>query len=43
MKSLFDRPEKFLYRRNPTLTSFIAGTRFGLIGVALAWLACKLV
>ena len=43
MKFLFGRREKFLYRRNPVYASFIAGTRFGLVVAALAYLTIKLV
>lgn len=43
MKFLFGRREKFLYRRNPVLSSFIAGTRFGLLVAALAWLTVNMV
>ena len=31
MKSRFGRHEKFLYRRNPMVTSFISGTKFGIV------------
>ena len=42
MKSMFNRREKFLYRRNPLLDSFISGTKFGIVVAALALLAAKL-
>ena len=42
MKSMFGRREKFLYRRNTVYASFIAGTKFGLVVAALAYLAVKL-
>ncbi|WP_267874651.1 MULTISPECIES: hypothetical protein [unclassified Massilia] len=41
MKFIFGRREKFLYRRNPAWASFMAGTRFGVIVVALVLLYVK--
>lgn len=43
MKFLFGRREKFLYRRNPVVASFLSGTRFGLALAAVVYLAIKLV
>ena len=43
MKFMFVRREKFLYRRNPVYASFIAGTKFGLVLAALAYLVIRLV
>lgn len=43
MKFLFGRREKFLYRRNPVYDSFIAGTKFGLVLAALAYLVIRVV
>jgi len=42
MKFIFGRREKFLYRRNPVVASFLAGTRFGMALAALVYLAIKL-
>jgi len=42
MKFLFGRREKFLYRRNPVIGSFLSGTKFGLVLAALTYLAIKL-
>lgn len=38
MKFMFGRREKFLYRRNPMLSSFIAGTKFGVVVALLVLL-----
>ena len=43
MKSIFGQREKFLYRRNPVVSSFIAGTKFGLLLAGLAYLIIRLV
>ena len=42
MKSLFGRPEKFLYRRNPVYASFISGTKFGIVVALLVLLVSTL-
>jgi len=42
MRHLFNRREKFIYRRNPLYESFISGTRFGIAVALLALLAVKL-
>ena len=42
MKFLFGRREKFLYRRNTVVASFLSGTKFGLLLAVLTYLAIKL-
>ncbi|MFC5513257.1 hypothetical protein ACFPOU_19340 [Massilia jejuensis] len=42
MKSLFARPEKFLYRRNTRVASFLSGTRFGVVVAVLVMLVSTL-
>ncbi|WP_267875156.1 hypothetical protein [Massilia sp. Leaf139] len=43
MKFMFGRREKFLYRRNPMFSSFMAGTKFGLLMAGLVLLYIKLI
>ena len=38
----FGRREKFLYRRNTMVASFLSGTKFGLALAALVYLAIKI-
>ncbi|MFC4930973.1 hypothetical protein [Massilia sp. GCM10023247] len=42
MRHLFNRREKFIYRRNPLYDSFISGTKFGIALALLALVALKL-
>jgi hypothetical protein len=42
MKFMFGRREKFLYRRNTIYSSFIAGTKFGMVVAVLVILVVKL-
>jgi hypothetical protein len=42
MKFRFGRREKFLYRRNPMVASFLSGARFGLVLALLVFLAVTL-
>ena len=42
MKSMFGRREKFLYKRNPLLASFISGTKFGVVVTVLVILVAAL-
>ncbi|MGX4642282.1 hypothetical protein [Massilia sp. SYSU DXS3249] len=42
MKFMFGRREKFLYKRNPLLTSFLSGTKFGMVVAVLVFIIIKL-
>ncbi len=41
MKSRFGRHEKFLYRRNTIVASFLSGTKFGIVVAVLVLLVSK--
>ena len=42
MRFMFGRREKFLYKRNPMLTSFLSGTKFGMVVAVLLLIIVKL-
>ena len=42
MRFMFGRREKFLYKRNPMLTSFLSGTKFGMVVAVLVLIIVKL-